>query len=78
MLQPNVNGKYSLNTSLCPVIPSHSEVIVLHVFDFPATGTQFVTIKDANRTNLDRFGKEEPIISTIKLFDTTLVSVKCT
>lgn len=77
MLQPNINGKYYLNTSLCPVIPSHSEVIILHVFDFPVTGTQFITIKDASRTNLDRFGKEEPIISTIKLFGTTLGSVKC-
>lgn len=74
MLQIKINEKYVLNTTDCPVIPPSSEVIVLRVLDFPKSQTQFVTIKDANRTNLDRFGKEEPIISTIKLFDTTLVS----
>lgn len=50
----------------CPVIDHNTEVEVLHVFEFPATNTTFITIKDLENTNVDRYGKPEPIISTIK------------
>lgn len=50
----------------CPVIDNDTEVEILHVFEFPATNTTFITIKDLENTNVDRYGKPEPIISTIK------------
>jgi len=50
----------------CPVIAANTHVEILHVFKFPATNTIFITIKDLENTNVDRYGKPEPIISTIK------------
>ena len=52
--------------SPCPVIKEGTQVEVLHVFEFPAANTIFITIKDLENTNVDRYGKPEPIISTIK------------
>lgn len=50
----------------CPVIKEDTMVEVLHVFEFPATNTIFITILDLENTNVDHYGKPEPIISTIK------------
>lgn len=50
-----------------PVIDHQTEVEILHVFEFPATNTTFITVKDLENTNTDRYGKPEPIISTFKV-----------
>lgn len=56
----------------CPVIQDGEKVIISEdIHEFPATNTQFVTIRAFERVNTDRFGKPEPIISTICLTDKT-------
>ena len=47
------------------------KVFVDHIFDFPSTDSQFVTLRSFDRFNLDRFGKPEPIVSTVRLTNKT-------
>ena len=51
----------------CPVIEDGTKVKVLNILDFPATDSQFVTIEDLVNIPLDRHGKPDPIISTVRL-----------
>lgn len=67
-----MKGKHRhLNTTSCPVIKVGILVEVLHVFDFPRSNTQFVTVQDLENIPLDRYGKPEPIISTFQLTSET-------
>ena len=54
-----------------PNLIDGEKVFVDHIFDFPSTNSQFVTIRSFDRFNLDRFGKPEPIISTVRLTNKT-------
>lgn len=54
-----------------PNLIDGEEVIVDYIFNFPATNSQFVTIRSFDRFNLDRFGKPEPIVSTVRLTNKT-------
>jgi hypothetical protein len=73
MLQLNINDQVILNSDSCPVIPKGNLVVVENVWNFPSTNKVFVTLRDALNFNKDRFGKDEPIISTILLEENTLV-----
>lgn len=57
----------------CPVIENGEKVEVEEIYNFPATNSQFVTVRAWDRFNLDRFGKPEPIISTVRLHDRTFM-----
>ena len=50
-----------------PNLVDGEKVFVDHIFEFPSTDSQFVTIRSFDRTNKDRLGKPEPIISTVRL-----------
>ena len=50
-----------------PNLIDGEEVVVDYIFNFPATNSQFVTIRSFDRFNLDRFGEPEPIVSTVRL-----------
>lgn len=54
-----------------PNLIDGEEVVVDYIFNFPATNSQFVTIRSLNRTNTNRHGKPEPIISTVRLTNKT-------
>ena len=54
-----------------PNLVDGEKVFVEHIFDFPSTNSQFVTIRSFDRFNLDRFGKPEPIVSTVRLTNKT-------
>ena len=54
-----------------PNLIDGEKVFVDHIFDFPSTDSQFVTIRSFDRFNLDRFGKPEPIVSTVRLTNKT-------
>ena len=54
-----------------PNLVDGEKVFVEHIFDFPSTDRQFVTIRSFDRFNLDRFGKPEPIVSTVRLTNKT-------
>jgi len=60
-----------LSTDSCPVIKINTKVEILHIFDFPSTNKQFVTIKDLENFNLNHKGHKEDIISTIELTSNT-------
>ena len=67
-----MKGKHrQLNTTSCPVINTGTLVKILHVFDFPRSNVQFVTVQDLENIPLDRYGKPEPIISTFQLTSET-------
>ena len=54
-----------------PNLVDGEKVFVDHIFDFPSTDSQFVTIRSLNRTNINQHGKPEPIISTVRLTNKT-------
>lgn len=54
-----------------PNLIDGEEVVVDYIFNFPATNSQFVTIRSLNRTNINQHGKPEPIISTVRLTNKT-------
>ena len=54
-----------------PNLIDGEKVFVDHIFDFPSTDSQFVTLRSFDRFNLDRFGKPEPIVSTVRLTNKT-------
>jgi hypothetical protein len=54
-----------------PNLIDGEEVVVDYIFNFPATNSQFVTIRSLNRTNTNQHGKPEPIISTVRLTSKT-------
>ena len=54
-----------------PNLVDGEKVFVDHIFEFPSTDSQFVTIRSFDRFNLDRFGKPEPIVSTVRLTNKT-------
>ena len=54
-----------------PNLIDGEKVFVDHIFVFPSTDSQFVTIRSFDRFNLDRFGKPEPIVSTVRLTNKT-------
>ena len=54
-----------------PNLIDGEKVFVDHIFDFPSTDSQFVTIRSLNRTNINQHGKPEPIISTVRLTNKT-------
>ena len=54
-----------------PNLVDGEKVFVDHIFEFPSTDSQFVTIRSLNRTNINQHGKPEPIISTVRLTNKT-------
>ncbi len=54
-----------------PNLIDGEEVVMDCIFNFPATNSQFVTIRSLNRTNINQHGKPEPIISTVRLTNKT-------
>lgn len=55
----------------CPVIEDGSKVVIEEVYNFPATDSQFVTIRAWDKFNTNQHGKPEPIISTVRLYERT-------
>lgn len=60
-----------LLNSNSPNLIDGEEVVVDYIFNFPATNSQFVTIRSLSRTNINQHGKPEPIISTVRLTNKT-------
>ena len=65
------NNVVSVNYTLHTIEANGEKVFVDHIFEFPSTDSQFVTIRSFDRFNLDRFGKPEPIVSTVRLTNKT-------
>ncbi|AND75467.1 hypothetical protein FDH01_gp155 [Acinetobacter phage vB_AbaM_ME3] len=55
----------------CPVIQDGCEVVITELWNFPATSSQFVTIRDLHNVNVNHHGKPEPILSTVRLTENT-------